>query len=42
MDLDAETKKLKSYFAEWSLMWLEAIISLRMSKIKMGDVNDES
>lgn len=32
IDLDVETKSLKSYFAEWSLLWLEAIISLRMSE----------
>ena len=25
-DLNIETKALKSYFAEWSLLWLEAII----------------
>lgn len=31
IDLDEETKNLKSYYAEWSLLWLEAIISLRMS-----------
>lgn len=35
IDLDTETKNLKSYFAEWSLLWLEAIISLRMSEIKL-------
>jgi len=40
MDLDTETKNLKSYFAEWSLLWLEAIISLRMSEIKMGGVDN--
>ena len=40
IDLDTETKSLKSYFAEWSLLWLEAIISLRMSEIKMGGVNN--
>ena len=33
IDLDVETKALKSYFAEWSLLWLEAIISLRESLI---------
>ena len=38
IDLDTETKSLKSYFAEWSLLWLDAIISLRMSEIKMGGV----
>ena len=40
IDLDTETKSLKSYFAEWSLLWLDAIISLRMSVIKMGGVNN--
>ena len=40
IDLDTETKSLKSYFAEWSLLWLEAIISLRMSEIKVGGVNN--
>jgi hypothetical protein len=40
IDLDTETKSLKSYFAEWSLLWLDAIISLRMSEIKMGDINN--
>lgn len=38
IDLDTETKSLKSYFAEWSLLWLDAIISLRVSEIKMGGV----
>ena len=40
IDLDTETKSLKSYFAEWSLLWLEAIISLRMAEIKVGGVNN--
>lgn len=40
IDLDTETKSLKSYFAEWSLLWLESIISLRMSEIRMGGVNN--
>ena len=40
IDLDTETKTLKSYFAEWSLLWLDAIISLRMSEIKIGGVNN--
>lgn len=40
IDLDTETKSLKSYFAEWSLLWLDAIISLRMSEIKVGGVNN--
>ncbi len=39
IDLDAETKSLKSYFAEWSLLWLDSIISLRLSEIKIGGVN---
>ena len=37
IDLDMETKSLKSYFAEWSLLWFEAIISLRMSEIKANN-----
>ena len=37
IDLDVETKPLKSYFAEWSLLWLEAVISLRMSEIKLSE-----
>lgn len=40
IDIDTETKSLKSYFAEWSLLWIEAIISLRMSEIKMGGINN--
>ena len=40
IDLDTETKTLSSYFAEWSLLWLDAVISLRMSEIKMGGVNN--
>ena len=39
IDLDTETKTLKSYFAEWALQWLEAIMSLRMSEIEMRRVN---
>ena len=38
IDLDVETKAMKSYFAEWSLLWLDAIISLRASEIKMGSL----
>ena len=37
IDLDTDTKSLKSYFAEWSLLWLESIISLRTSEIKMKE-----
>ena len=40
IDLDVETKDLESYFAEWSLLWLEAIISLRISEIKMAGINN--
>ena len=40
IDLDTETKFLKSYFAEWSLLWLDAIISLRAIEIKLGGVNN--
>jgi len=36
IDVDDLTKNLKSYYAEWTLMWLDAIISLRMSDIKIG------
>lgn len=38
IDLDVETKSMKSYYAEWSLMWMEAIISLRLSEIKQGGI----
>ena len=41
IDLDTETKSLKSYFTEWSLLWLDAIISLRMSEIKLGGINSK-
>ena len=40
IDLDTETKSLKSYFAEMSLLWIDAIISLRISEIKMEDLKD--
>lgn len=40
IDLDTETKSLKSYYAEWSLMWIDAIISLRVSEIKMEGANN--
>ena len=40
IDLDTEAKSLKSYFAEWSLLWLDAIISLRVSEIKLEGVNN--
>lgn len=40
IDLDVETKSIKSYFAEWSLLWLDAIMSLRMSEIKLGGVDN--
>ena len=40
IDLDIETKSIKSYFAEWSLLWLDAIISLRISEIKLGGINN--
>ena len=40
IDLDVETKSMESYFAEWSLLWLDAIISLRTSEIKLGGVNN--
>lgn len=41
IDLNTETKSLKSYFAEWSLLWLDAIISLRMSEIKLEGIDSE-
>ncbi len=40
IDLDTETKALKSYYAEWALLWLEAIISLRISEMKRKGVNN--
>ena len=40
IDLDTETKFLSSYFAEWSLLWIDAIISLRMSEIKIGGIDN--
>ena len=40
IDLDTETKNLNSYFAEWSLLWLDAIISLRISEIKRGGIKN--
>ena len=41
IDLDVESKPMKSYFAEWSLLWLDAIISLRATEIKLGCVNND-
>ncbi|HHX70164.1 MAG TPA: hypothetical protein GX708_19200 [Gallicola sp.] len=38
IDLDTDTKTLNSYYAEWSLMWLEALISLRRTENKIGGV----
>jgi len=41
IDLDVQTKHLESYYAEWSLLWLDAVISLRMSVIqKTGGENN--
>ena len=40
IDLNTETQALKSYFAEWSLQWLEAIMSLRMAEIRIEDVSN--
>lgn len=40
IDLDVETKGLNSYYAEWSLLWLESIISLRVSEIKIGGIEN--
>ena len=41
IDLDVETKSMKSYFAECSLLWLDAITSLRTSEIKLGGINND-
>lgn len=41
IDLDVQTQPIKSYFAEWSLLWIDAIISLRESKMKLGGINNE-
>ena len=41
IDLDSETKINKSYFIEWSLMWVEAIIALRKTEMKKLGVNNE-
>lgn len=38
IDLDVETKNLKSYNAEWSLLWLDAIISLK--NVKIMEINN--
>lgn len=34
INLDVKTQALKTYYAEWSLLWLDALISLRLSAIK--------
>lgn len=34
IDLDVKTQVLKTYYAEWSLLWLDALISLRQNTIK--------
>lgn len=34
IDLDVKTQALKTYYAEWSLLWLDALISLRQNTIK--------
>lgn len=39
IDLVDETRLIKSYYAEWSLQWAEAIISLKMSESNM-EVNN--
>ena len=36
IDLDVETQKLNSRFAGYLLIWIEAIISLKMMKKKRG------
>ena len=40
IDLDTETKLLKSYFAEWALQWFEAIMSLRISENRLRGVDN--
>lgn len=35
IDIDTETKMLKSYYVEWTLLWFESLISLRNSEIIM-------
>ena len=40
IDLDRETKPLKSYYAEWALQWFEAIMSLRISEVKLRGVDN--
>lgn len=40
IDLEVETQTLNSYFAECSLLWIDAIISLRKSEIKIRNVNN--
>lgn len=36
IDLNAETLSLHSYYAEWSLTWMDAIVSLRIVEKNMG------
>lgn len=40
IDLDVETQSLNSYFIEWTLLWFDAIISLRISEIRKGGIVD--
>lgn len=40
LDLEVETQGMYSYYAEWSLLWIEAIITLRQSEINLsGTIN---
>lgn len=37
LDLDVETKELKSYYAEWCLLWIDAIKSLKIVEKRLGN-----
>lgn len=38
IDLEVETQILNSYYAEWSFVWFEAIMSLRLSEQRTGGI----
>ena len=40
LDLEVETQGMNSYYGEWSLLWIEAIITIRQSEINLGGVID--
>ncbi len=40
MDLDIETRGIPSYFAEWSLLWFEAVMSLKRSLEAMDNAKN--